>query len=321
MQAVIDSPTDLVVELDRLRAAIAAAVDLRQIKDLRQEAESARRFAASERLVLETQNLAAEVRLLAERRAGSIVRGMGLHGGDHKSSRRLERRLRKLGISPDESSRWQREALLPEEDFEEYLRRSREEGRAFTSRDVLDLARIHARPTRCRDTLFTRVAHGLRKFAAQGSRFRSIHVIPPWPEEPAAKTSLSRLVQELVDLPVEAVAGERAHLHLWTPPGLLHEGLRLVQAWGFDYSMSLVRLKPVADHSNYWQRAHDVLLLGVRGGLDFRDRSLMSWLDPRATSAVELLRETRSLIERASPEPYLEVFGGKATRGWSVLPS
>jgi N6-adenosine-specific RNA methylase IME4 len=127
------------------------------------------------------------------------------------------------------------------------------------------------------------------------------------------------LVQELLDLPVEPVAAQKAHLHLWTPPEMLENGLRLMRAWGFSYRASLVRTKPTAEYGSYWRPAHEVLLLGVRGDLEFRDRSLRSWLDPHTSEAADLLREIRSVIERASPEPYLELSGNKTTRGWTVL--
>jgi hypothetical protein len=100
---------------------------------------------------------------------------------------------------------------------------------------------------------------------------------------------------------------------------MLEDGLRLVRAWGFHYRASLVRTKPAAEYGGYWRQAHDVLLLGVRGDMEFRDRSLRSWMDPHTSEAAELLREIRCVIEQASPEPYLELFGNKATRGWTVL--
>ncbi len=169
------------------------------------------------------------------------------------------------------------------------------------------------------ENLFKRVAGGLRKLARQRARFGCIHVIPPWPEGRTPKVNVCGIVQELLDLPVEPVAAEKAHLHLWTPPEMLENGLRLVRAWGFSYRASLVRTKPTAEYGSYWRPAHDVLLLGVRGELEFRDRSLLSWMDPHSGEAAESLREIRSLIERASPEPYLELFGNMATRGWTVL--
>ena len=190
----------------------------------------------------------------------------------------------------------------------------------MTSRQLLHLAHIHAQAkVVAGENLFKRVAGGLRRLARQRARFGCILMIPPWPEGRTSKVHVCGIVQELLDLPVEPVAAEKAHLHLWTPPEMLENGLRLIRAWGFSYRASLVRTKPAADRGKYWWQAHEILLLGVRGEVAFPDSSLRSWLDPRIDSAAESLREIRCLIERASPGPYLELFGNKATRGWTVL--
>ena len=319
MPTTIDSPSSVVAVLDEVLRALTETADLAQIKNLRDEAEAVRQYVKKAALPLEMQNKAVEVKLVAQRRAGEVLRAMQLRGGDHRSSGRDDTRLEDLGIAKEESSRWQREASLPEELFQEYVRRTTEHGKRLTSRSLLRLARIHAHGTRARENLFNRQASGLRKLARQGMRFGCIHVIPPCPEGSTSKADACRLMQELIDLPVEPVVAERAHLHLWTPPELLQDGLRALQAWGFRYQSSLVRTKPAAEYGSYWRQAHDVLLLGVRGDMEFRDRSLLSWMDPHTSEAAESLREIRSLIERASPEPHLELSGNTAMRGWTVL--
>ena len=181
------------------------------------------------------QNQAAEVRLLAERRAGEVLREMSLRGGDRKSNRRNGTRLEDFGISQQESCRWQREASLPEEDFQEYVRLTKEWGKELTSSELLRLARVYTWETSARENLFRRMMSGLRKLAQKQSQFRCIHVIPPWPDGRTYKANVSCIGRELLDLPVQSVAAEKAHLHLWTPPEMLEEGLRLLRAWGFQY--------------------------------------------------------------------------------------
>ena len=322
MRPTFDSPAHAIAVFDGIHRALAGTADLKQIKALRDQAEAVRRYATTAALGLEMQNRAMEMRLAVERRAGEVLRDMQLRGGDRKSGRQDDTRLEGLGITKEESFRWQREASLPETDFREYLRVAKENGKKLTSRGLLDLARVHARDTRsARENLFGRLVAGLRKLARQGSEFGCIHVIPPWPEGHVAKVDLCRFIQELLDLPVEPVAAKKAHLHLWTPPEMLEDGPRLVRAWGFKYQASLVRTKAPAERGSYWRQAHDVLLLGVRGELGFPDNSMLSWLDPRTDSAADVLCEIRSLIGRASPGPYLELFGGNATRMWKVLSS
>ena len=320
MHTTFDSPPSAVAVLDKIRHGLVETADLAQIKDFRDQAEAVRQYAVTAALGLEIQNQAAETRLVAERRAGEVLLDMQIHGGDRRSSYRDDTRLEALGISQEESSRWQREASLPEAEFQQYLQLTKETGKRLTSRQLLHLAHIYAQEkVVAGESLFQRVAGGLRKLARQRARFGCIYMNPPWPEGRASKVNVCGVVQDLLDLPVESVAAERAHLHLWTPPEMLENGLRLIRAWGFSYRASLVRTKPAADRGKYWWQAHEILLLGVRGEVAFPDSSLRSWLDPRTDSAAESLRKIRCLIERASPGPYLELFGGKATRVWKVL--
>jgi hypothetical protein len=233
--------------------ALSELTDLAQIKTLRNEAEASRKHAVAARLGLDVQNQATEARLMAERRAGTILRDMGLRGGDHKSSFRDKSPLETLGITKPESTRWQRAAMLPEADFEQYVRLTKEMGQRLTSSRLLELVRVHTqRAGSDGESLFKRLTNRLRKLANQSSRFGCIHVMPPWPATEAPKTNISSFVQELLDLPVEPIAAARAHLHLWTPPESLEDGLRVLRAWGFHSRTSLVRLQTRTHSGSYW---------------------------------------------------------------------
>jgi N6-adenosine-specific RNA methylase IME4 len=60
---------------------------------------------------------------------------------------------------------------------------------------------------------------------------------------------------------------------------------------------------------NYWRVSHEFLLLGVRGSLTFEDRSIASWLQAPRTVHSRKPGRIRTLIERVSPGPYLELYG------------
>lgn len=45
---------------------------------------------------------------------------------------------------------------------------------------------------------------------------------------------------DIMAIPVSKVLEEKAHLYLWIPNALLPEGLRVMQAWGFEYKTNLV---------------------------------------------------------------------------------
>ena len=59
----------------------------------------------------------------------------------------------------------------------------------------------------------------------------------------------------------------------------------------------------------YWRVSHEYLLLGVRGSLTFRDHTLPSWIQAHRTVHSRKPGVVRTLIERASPGPYLELYG------------
>lgn len=159
---------------------------------------------------------------------------------------------------------------------------------------------------------------------ALSSKFGCIYADPPWRYQntrtrgSAANHYGTMSVDELRALPVADLAAKKSHLHLWTTAGFLREALMLIDAWGFEYKSQFVWAKPQIGLGNYWRNSHELMLLGVRGGLTFKDKSLRSWgeFNRRRHSAKPEL--VRMMIERASPGPYLELFGRKQAEGWTV---
>ena len=113
--------------------ALERAKSLSDIKEIRDKAETARNYAQVARLGLNFINTASEIKLRAERRAGSLLAQLYLRGGDRKSNDKSVRiKLSDLHISEHESRRWQREAKIPETIFLEYLRIATESGQMIT---------------------------------------------------------------------------------------------------------------------------------------------------------------------------------------------
>src|SRR6202030_3050025 len=79
-----------------------------------------------------------------------------------------------------------------------------------------------------------------------------------------------------------------------------------------------VWVKPQMGIGNYWRVSHEFMLLGIRGGLQFRNHSFKSWasLDRKGHSAKP--EEVRRMIEKTSPGAYLELFGRNLVEGWTV---
>ena len=116
----------------------------------------------------------------------------------------------------------------------------------------------------------------------RGQKFQTILADPPWqfqnrtgkmaPEHKRLSRYPTLSLEEICDMPVEALAGEPAHLYLWVPNALLPEGLKVMEHWGFSYKSNLVWYKVRKDGGPdrrgvgfYFRNVTEVLLFGVRG--------------------------------------------------------
>lgn len=165
----------------------------------------------------------------------------------------------------------------------------------------------------------------LAALAATGQRFGCVYADPPWPydnQSTRAATSnhyATMTVNDITALPVRELAAEESHLWLWTTNGFLFDCPRIFDAWGFEFKSTFVWVKPKYGIGNYLRNAHELLLLGVRGGLIGNATDVKSWGEfgrGKHSSKPEEIRST--VIERISPPPYLELFGRRSASGWAV---
>jgi phage N-6-adenine-methyltransferase len=125
---------------------LAAASTLDDVMQIRDQAEALRVYAKAVFAGLEAANDAAEIKLRAEMKAGKMLadmdKNLGAAAGKTPSqdARALPKSLSELGVTYDQSSRWQREATLSEEQFESYIASCRHEGREVTQAGLLKIA-------------------------------------------------------------------------------------------------------------------------------------------------------------------------------------
>lgn len=134
-------------------------------------------------------------------------------------------------------------------------------------------------------------------------------------------------VEEVCGLPVEDVIAEKAHLYLWVPNALLADGLRVMEAWGFQYKTNLVWFKTRKDGGPdgrgvgfYFRNVTELVLFGIRG----KDNRTL----PPGRRQVNLVAERKrehsrkpeqvyDVIEACSPGPRLEMFARSLREGWT----
>jgi hypothetical protein len=150
------------IRYDAARKAIASACRVDEVKKIRNRAEAIRTYAklAGD---LQLQNQACEIRLRAERRAGQLLLDMEKNPGTRGTGRprkdgtRFERSntstaqkptLEEIGVTKDQSSKWQRLALLVDEStFERAVVQACEKNGELTNAALLREIREIVTPT------------------------------------------------------------------------------------------------------------------------------------------------------------------------------
>jgi site-specific DNA-methyltransferase (adenine-specific) len=139
--------------LEEARRLLAEARRVDEVKAIRDQAEATRVYARQARLGLEAQNDAAEIKLRAERRAGELLAAMAKHPAGRPPGNRSRRatdfrppRLGDLGVSKEQSSRWQQIATVPEPIFEQHIATTRSRRQELTTAGALKIARPYRPP-------------------------------------------------------------------------------------------------------------------------------------------------------------------------------
>jgi hypothetical protein len=103
---------------EHARTALAECYRVDEVKDIRDKAEAMAAYARQAK-DSELIQYATEIKVRAERRCGELLATTVQHGGDRKTeSRSNAPTLIDMGLTRDESSRYQQLAAMPDEHFE-----------------------------------------------------------------------------------------------------------------------------------------------------------------------------------------------------------
>lgn len=127
------------IQISAAKTALARATSLEEVLDINDRAAAIQTLLKSQHASLEVQNQAAEIRLRAQRKAGTLLADMEMHDGNPHDT--MSPRLNDLGITPKQSSRWQTEAKVPEEAFETFIAEANNAGQEITQAALLKVAR------------------------------------------------------------------------------------------------------------------------------------------------------------------------------------
>ena len=169
-------------------------------------------------------------------------------------------------------------------------------------------------------------------------KYATVYADPPWrfqnrtgkvaPEHKRLNRYETMTVEEIMKLPVNDIVEEKAHLYLWVPNALLPEGLKVMQAWGFNYKGNIIWEKVRKDGEPdgrgvgfYFRNVTEILLFGIKG---YKNRTLAP-----ARSQVNLIRSRKRehsrkpdeivhIIENCSRGPFIELFARGDRAGWDM---
>ncbi|MDD1641665.1 MAG: S-adenosylmethionine-binding protein [Methylococcaceae bacterium] len=169
-------------------------------------------------------------------------------------------------------------------------------------------------------------------------KFATVLADPPWqfqnrtgkmaPEHKRLQRYPTMSLQEIKDLPVEAIVEDAAHLYLWVPNALLAEGMQIMEHWGFTYKTNLIWYKIRKDGGPdrrgvgfYFRNVTEIILFGVRGK-NARTlqpgRSQENIISSRKREHSRKPDEQYELIETCSSGPRIELFARGPRKGWFV---
>ena len=332
--------TDLVLaRIDKAKAYLAEARDLIGVKNVIALAVAAKAYARQVDASIEAVNYASEIRLRAERRLGELLAETPKNkGGNHATlkqrptSTKQEQvgTLAESGISRKLSSRAQQLAAVPLTEFEAALNVPPDKElkpsiiikTLVKTRQQEERRQERARQEKKQQTC---TLNDLNILVEAGHKFGCIYADPPWNygnQTTRAATDNhydTMTIDQIAAMPVRELAADKCHLHLWTTNGFLREALGLLESWGFEFKSTFIWVKPQLGIGNYWRCSHEIMLLGVKGGLTFPPSGVPSWLQADRTEHSAKPEKVRTLIEQMSPGPRLELFGRKAVQGWVVF--
>ncbi len=335
----MDEPREIIL-LSSAQRALAEAKTVDEVKDLRDKAVAVKAYAKKARLGKDLVVDASIIRLRAERKLGELLREVELAdsapGNQYTGPIETDAKsdagpvsLAELGISRSDSSRSQRVATLPEDEFERYIAENTNQQREPTIAGALRLVKQqaaqngtsapHPRPAES-------VVDDLGILIRKGTKYSAIYADPPWPyNNQATRAATSNhyptmSVDDICEEPVEQLCRDHAHLHLWTTNAFLLDAFDVIESWGFTYKSCFIWVKPRIGIGNYWRVSHEFLLLGVRGQLTFRDKGARSWIEHERAEHSRKPLAVREIIERVSPGPYLEMYGRQSppNEDWTV---
>lgn len=159
-------------------------------------------------------------------------------------------------------------------------------------------------------------------------KFKTIYGDPPWSKNQKGKLGAIQhydlmTLKQIKQMPIGHLAADDAILFLWVTPGLMKEGIEVIESWGFRYVDEMVWDKYYLGLGKILRHTHEPLLLGVKGKPPVLCRNQASVVRAVRRDHSHKPEEFFPIIERMSEAPHLELFSRRQPTtccrdNWSV---
>jgi N6-adenosine-specific RNA methylase IME4 len=181
----------------------------------------------------------------------------------------------------------------------------------------------------------------LKDLSAAGRKFSVIYADPPWTfkvysgkgkQRSAERHYNTQSLEDIKALPIGNLAEPDCALLLWCVMPEIPGALEVIKAWGFEFktvaftwvktsSVGAITAKGDGLHwgMGYWTRANaELCLLGTKGAPKRQKKDVHQVVISPVEDHSRKPDEVQVRIERLLDGPYLELFGRRATPGWTV---
>lgn len=144
-------------------------------------------------------------------------------------------------------------------------------------------------------------------------KFHTIYADPPWSKNQKGKLGAASQydlmsLEDIKAMPIKYLAADDASLFLWVTPGLMKEGIEVIESWGFEYVDEMAWDKYYQGLGYRVRHTHEPLLLGVKGKPPVLCRNQPSLVRAPRQDHSHKPEEFFPIIERMAQAPYLELF-------------
>tara|TARA_R100001015_G_C4634922_1_gene202690 strand:+ start:3502 stop:4461 length:960 start_codon:yes stop_codon:yes gene_type:complete len=307
---------------NKMKNAVVECHSVDEIKQLRDKAEAYRYALKQAKESPEVIRKAEEIKLRAERRAGELLKETELQKpGEYQryQAGTVAPALKNMGISKNQSSRWQKIANIPEEKFENYLEVEKE----LSTSGAIRVARQIERQEKIEE---------IKKSNPQQVEgiYQVIYADPPWKYNDQQNTEKlggaekhypTMSIDELCELDIGEIADKNSILFLWTTSPLLEDTFLVINAWGFNYKSSFVWDKVKHNMGHYNSVRHEFLLICTRGSYTPQNIKLFDSVQSieKTNKHSEKPEEFREIINTLYPySNKIELFSRKKVDDWDV---